>query len=152
MSVIEPAAPDILLKPNFNWTEEFTVRASVLWKEGKSATQIAIELGGGLTTSEGAPAETQASILTRIDGCQNHSFVLRARTTIGRNPDNDLSLAMGSVSRHRLKLDRAEVIRQMDSEGCDEQDEGHWHAGQGNKRSDENGQSAKKFHNYCRPR
>jgi chromosome segregation ATPase len=62
------------------------------------------ELGRGLTASEGAPAETQASILTRIDGGQNHSFVLRARTTIGRNPDNDLSLAMGSVSRQHAVL------------------------------------------------
>jgi chromosome segregation ATPase len=62
------------------------------------------ELGRGLTASEGAPAETQVSILTRIDGGQNHSFVLRARTTIGRNPDNDLSLAMGSVSRHHAVL------------------------------------------------
>ena len=62
------------------------------------------ELGGGLTVTEGAPAETQASILTRIDGGQNHSFVLRARTTIGRDPDNDLSLAMASVSRHHAVL------------------------------------------------
>jgi len=62
------------------------------------------ELGRGLTASEGAPAQTQASILTRIDGGQNHSFVLRARATIGRNPDNDLSLAMGSVSRHHAVL------------------------------------------------
>ena len=42
------------------------------------------ELSRGLTASEGTPAETQASILTRIDGGKNHSFVLRARTTIGR--------------------------------------------------------------------
>jgi chromosome segregation ATPase len=62
------------------------------------------ELGRGLTAAEGAPVETQVSILTRIDGGQNHSFVLRARTTIGRNPDNDLSLAMGSVSRHHAVL------------------------------------------------
>jgi len=62
------------------------------------------ELGGGLTVTEDAPAETQASILTRIDGGQNHSFVLRARTTIGRDPDNDLSLAMVSVSRHHAVL------------------------------------------------
>ena len=62
------------------------------------------ELGRGLTASEGAPAETQVSILTRVDGGQNHSFVLRARTTIGRNPDNDLSLTMGSVSRHHAVL------------------------------------------------
>jgi len=62
------------------------------------------ELGRGLTASEGAPEETQVSILTRIDGGHNHSFVLRARTTIGRNPDNDLSLAMGSVSRHHAVL------------------------------------------------
>jgi hypothetical protein len=62
------------------------------------------ELGGGLTVTEGAPAETQASILTRIDGGQNYSFVLRARTTIGRDPDNDLSLAMVSVSRHHAVL------------------------------------------------
>jgi chromosome segregation ATPase len=62
------------------------------------------ELGRDLTASEGAPAETQVSILTRIDGGQSHSFVLRARTTIGRDPDNDLSLAMGSVSRHHAVL------------------------------------------------
>jgi hypothetical protein len=62
------------------------------------------ELSRGLTVSEGTPAETQASILTRIDGARNHSFVLRARTTIGRNPDNDLALAMGSVSRHHAVL------------------------------------------------
>jgi len=62
------------------------------------------ELSRGLIASEAAPAETQASILTRIDGCRNHSFVLRARTTIGRNPDNDLSLTMGSVSRHHAVL------------------------------------------------
>ena len=62
------------------------------------------ELSRGLIASEAAPAETQASILTRIDGGRNHSFVLRARTTIGRNPDNDLSLTMGSVSRHHAVL------------------------------------------------
>jgi len=62
------------------------------------------ELSRGLTASEGTPAETQASILTRIDGGKNHSFVLRARTTIGRNADNGLSLAMGSVSRHHAVL------------------------------------------------
>jgi pSer/pThr/pTyr-binding forkhead associated (FHA) protein len=62
------------------------------------------ELGRGLTASEGAPAQTQASILTRIDGGQNHSMVLRARTTIGRDPDNDLSLAMASVSRRHAVL------------------------------------------------
>jgi chromosome segregation ATPase len=62
------------------------------------------ELSRSPTSSEGAPAESQASILTRIDGGKNHSFVLRARTTIGRNPDNDLPLAMGSVSRHHAVL------------------------------------------------
>ena len=62
------------------------------------------ELGRGLIASEGVPAETQASILTRIDGGQNHSFVLRARTTIGRDPDNDLPLDMGSVSRRHAVL------------------------------------------------
>jgi pSer/pThr/pTyr-binding forkhead associated (FHA) protein len=62
------------------------------------------ELSRGPTASEGAPAETQASILTRIDGGKNHSFVLRARTTIGRNSDNDLPLTMGSVSRHHAVL------------------------------------------------
>jgi chromosome segregation ATPase len=48
--------------------------------------------------------ETQASILTRIDGGRNYSFVLRARTTIGRNPDNHLALALTSVSRHHAVL------------------------------------------------
>ena len=62
------------------------------------------ELSRGLIASEGAPAETQTSILTRIDGGKNHSFVLRAPTTIGRDPDNDLSLTMGSVSRHHAVL------------------------------------------------
>ena len=62
------------------------------------------ELSRGPTASEEAPAETHASILTRIDGGQNHSFVLRARTTIGRDPDNDLWLAMGSVSRHHAVM------------------------------------------------
>jgi chromosome segregation ATPase len=62
------------------------------------------ELSRDPTESEDAPAETQASILTRIDGGKNHSFVLRARTTIGRNPDNDLPLRMGSVSRHHAVL------------------------------------------------
>jgi septal ring factor EnvC (AmiA/AmiB activator) len=62
------------------------------------------ELGRGLTASEGALAQTQASILTRIDGGHNHSMVLRGRTTIGRDPDNDLSLAMASVSRRHALL------------------------------------------------
>ena len=60
------------------------------------------ELGRTLTTSEGAAA--QVSILTRIDGGQNHSVVLRGRTTIGRDRDNDLALAMRSVSRHHAVL------------------------------------------------
>jgi chromosome segregation ATPase len=58
------------------------------------------EMSRGLTDSEAVPGESQVSILTRIDHGKNHSFVLRARTTVGRNPDNDLSLTMGSVSRH----------------------------------------------------
>ena len=58
----------------------------------------------GPTVSENASVETQVSILTRIDGGQNHSFVLRARTTVGRDPDNDVSLAMSSVSRHHAVL------------------------------------------------
>ena len=62
------------------------------------------ELSRAPTESEGAAAETQASILTRIDGGRNHSFVLRERTTIGRNPDNDLPLRMSSVSRHHAVL------------------------------------------------
>ena len=62
------------------------------------------ELGRGLTTPEDAPPQTQASILTRIDGGQNHSMVLRGRTTIGRDPDNDLSLEMASVSRRHAVL------------------------------------------------
>ena len=62
------------------------------------------ELGRSLTTSEGASSQPQASILTRIDNGQNHSVVLRGRTTIGRDRDNDLSLAMRSVSRHHAVL------------------------------------------------
>lgn len=60
------------------------------------------ELGRTLTASEGAAA--QVSILTRIDNGQNHSVVLRGRTTIGRDRDNDLTLAMRSVSRHHAVL------------------------------------------------
>jgi chromosome segregation ATPase len=62
------------------------------------------ELGRSLTASEGASSQPQASILTRIDNGQNHSVVLRGRTTIGRDRDNDLSLAMRSVSRHHAVL------------------------------------------------
>jgi hypothetical protein len=62
------------------------------------------ELGRDLSDSEGAPPQTQASILTRIDGGRNHSFVLRGRTTIGRDPDNDLALETESVSRHHAVL------------------------------------------------
>lgn len=62
------------------------------------------ELGRTLTASEGAPAQAQVSILTRIDGGQNHSVVLRGRTTIGRDHDNDLALAMRSVSRRHAVL------------------------------------------------
>ncbi|MGH8316468.1 MAG: FHA domain-containing protein [Steroidobacteraceae bacterium] len=62
------------------------------------------ELGRTLTASEGAPGSAQVSILTRIDNGQNHSVVLRGRTTIGRDRDNDLSLAMRSVSRHHAVL------------------------------------------------
>lgn len=62
------------------------------------------ELGRTLTSSEGAPTQAQVSILTRVDNGQNHSVVLRGRTTIGRDRDNDLSLAMRSVSRHHAVL------------------------------------------------
>ncbi|MGH8291358.1 MAG: FHA domain-containing protein [Steroidobacteraceae bacterium] len=62
------------------------------------------ELGRSLTASEGASPHAQVSILTRIDSGQNHSVVLRGRTTIGRDRDNDLSLAMRSVSRHHAVL------------------------------------------------
>ena len=62
------------------------------------------ELGRGLTAPEGAPTQNQVSILTRIDGGRNHSVVLRGRTTIGRDPDNDLSLGTQSVSRHHAVL------------------------------------------------
>lgn len=62
------------------------------------------ELGRTLTASDGAAAQAQVSILTRIDNGQNHSVVLRGRTTIGRDHDNDLSLAMRSVSRHHAVL------------------------------------------------
>ena len=62
------------------------------------------ELGRTLTTSSGASNQAQVSILTRIDNGQNHSVVLRGRTTIGRDHDNDLPLAMRSVSRHHAVL------------------------------------------------
>jgi len=62
------------------------------------------ELGRSLTASEGLSSQAQVSILTRIDGGQNHSVVLRGRTTIGRDHDNDLALAMKSVSRHHAVL------------------------------------------------
>lgn len=62
------------------------------------------ELGRSLAASEGASTQAQASILTRIDSGQNHSVVLRGRTTIGRDRDNDLSLAMRSVSRRHAVL------------------------------------------------
>ena len=62
------------------------------------------ELGRTLTASESAAAQAQASILTRVDNGQNHSVVLRGRTTIGRDQDNDLALAMRSVSRHHAVL------------------------------------------------
>ncbi|MGH8199320.1 MAG: FHA domain-containing protein [Steroidobacteraceae bacterium] len=62
------------------------------------------DLGRTLTASGGASSQAQVSILTRIDGGQNHSVVLRGRTTIGRDRDNDLPLAMRSVSRHHAVL------------------------------------------------
>jgi len=62
------------------------------------------ELGRTLTASEAASAQAQVSILTRVDNGQNHSVVLRGRTTIGRDRDNDLSLAMRSISRHHAVL------------------------------------------------
>jgi pSer/pThr/pTyr-binding forkhead associated (FHA) protein len=62
------------------------------------------DLGRTLTASGGASAQGQVSILTRFDGGQNHSVVLRGRTTIGRDRDNDLPLAMRSVSRHHAVL------------------------------------------------
>ena len=61
-------------------------------------------LGRTLTASEGASTQAQVSVLTRIDNGQNHSVVLRGRTTIGRDRDNDVSLAMRSVSRHHAVL------------------------------------------------
>jgi len=62
------------------------------------------ELGRTLTASEAASAQAQVSILTRVDNGQNHSVVLRGRTTIGRDRDNDLALAMRSISRHHAVL------------------------------------------------
>jgi chromosome segregation ATPase len=53
---------------------------------------------------DGASTQAQVCILTRIDGGQNHSVVLRGRTTIGRDHDNDLSLTMRSVSRRHAVL------------------------------------------------
>jgi chromosome segregation ATPase len=62
------------------------------------------DLGRTLTTREHEFSPTQVSVLTRIDNGQNHSVVLRGRTTIGRDRDNDLPLAMRSVSRHHAVL------------------------------------------------
>jgi FHA domain len=62
------------------------------------------ELGRSLTASEGAANQAQVSVLTRIDNGENHSVVLRRRTTIGRDSDNDLWLPMRSVSRHHAVL------------------------------------------------
>lgn len=62
------------------------------------------ELGRTLTTREEGSSQTQVSVLTRVDNGQNHSVVLRGRTTIGRDRDNDLPLAMRSVSRHHAVL------------------------------------------------
>jgi chromosome segregation ATPase len=62
------------------------------------------ELGRTLTTREDGSSQTQVSVLTRVDNGQNHSVVLRGRTTIGRDRDNDLPLAMRSVSRHHAVL------------------------------------------------
>lgn len=62
------------------------------------------ELGRTLTTREHEASQTQVSVLTRVDNGQNHSVVLRGRTTIGRDRDNDLPLAMRSVSRHHAVL------------------------------------------------
>ncbi len=62
------------------------------------------ELGRTLTTREDGSSQTQVSVLTRIDNGQNHSVVLRGRTTIGRDRDNALPLAMRSVSRHHAVL------------------------------------------------
>lgn len=62
------------------------------------------ELGHSPTAFEGAPGPTQVSVLTRIDNGQNHSVVLRTRTTVGRDSDNDLPLTMRSVSRHHAVL------------------------------------------------
>jgi pSer/pThr/pTyr-binding forkhead associated (FHA) protein len=57
--------------------------------------------GHHLTASKGAPTQPEVSILTRTDNGQNHSVALRGRTAIGRDLDNDLSLAMRSASRHQ---------------------------------------------------
>jgi pSer/pThr/pTyr-binding forkhead associated (FHA) protein len=62
------------------------------------------ELGRTLAASEGVSTQAQVSVLTRIGSSQSHSVVLRGRTTIGRDRDNDLPLAMRSVSRHHAVL------------------------------------------------
>jgi pSer/pThr/pTyr-binding forkhead associated (FHA) protein len=62
------------------------------------------ELGRTLTGPENGSSQAQVSVLTRLDNGQNHSVVLRGRTTIGRDHDNDLPLAMRSVSRHHAVL------------------------------------------------
>jgi len=62
------------------------------------------ELGRTLGAPQSTSTQAQACILTRIDNGQNHSVVLRGRTTIGRDRDNDFPLAMRSVSRHHAVL------------------------------------------------
>jgi chromosome segregation ATPase len=62
------------------------------------------ELGRSLAASEGVSIQAQVSVLTRIGSSQNHSVVLRGRTTIGRDRDNDLPLPMRSVSRRHAVL------------------------------------------------
>src|SRR6185312_6916505 len=65
------------------------------------------ELGRTLAASEGVPSQPQVSVLTRMGSGQNHSVVLRGRTTIGRERDNDLPLPIRSVSRHHAVLNPA---------------------------------------------
>lgn len=60
----------------------------------------------------------QASVLTRIDGGQNQSFVVRGRTTIGRDPDNDIHLQARFVSRRHAALipgDRSAFVEDLRS-------------------------------------
>lgn len=54
------------------------------------------------TADEGEPVPV--SVLTRIDGDLNQSFVLRNRATIGRDADNDIQIDARFISRHHATM------------------------------------------------